>query len=430
MPRVMIVNNYLDDRGGAERICLESGYALAKDGLEVAFFGTRQNYKEKHLLEDYFPEDPLAREGNEFISRDLLSRIGCTFLNRNAGRLIGLALDKFMPDIVHFHNIHYHLSPIVIETAYRRGICSILTHHDTRYLCSSGLVNRQSYGHKTSCRSRGLACLRKRCKNNSIKETLLAITHQRFNRVTAYFKRPAYHLFPSFSQLDLFAELSDLPKDRLMHMPNFILDDECYKANNCDLSAGIPFRLLFIGRLDEVKGLSTAIRALAILASQGISVSLDIAGEGREQLRLMRQVDSLGIRRVNFLGRLNKYALGILRKQSDALIVPSIWFEPFGLTIIEAFRDGLPVIGSRAGAIPEILEYGRAGVLFEPENPIDLANAIRDLIDNPSLRSRLIKSGAEIRGKYTIDSHVASLKAIYNRALAEQIPEFPSQKLI
>jgi glycosyltransferase involved in cell wall biosynthesis len=142
---------------------------------------------------------------------------------------------------------------------------------------------------------------------------------------------------------------------------------------------------LFVGRLERIKGLDDVIPSFARLDGADLLVAGD--GQHAGSLRAL----AAGNRRVVFLGALPPAELARYYRGAVALIVPSVGFETFGLVLIEAFREGTPVIARRIGPFPEIVEAARAGELFT--GPAELETAMRRLLTEPGLRDRLGAAG-------------------------------------
>ena len=138
---------------------------------------------------------------------------------------------------------------------------------------------------------------------------------------------------------------------------------------------------LFVGRLERIKGLDSAIRSF-----QGYErADLLVAGEGQHGDALQRQ--AAGAANIRFLGRLASEDLSPYYRHAIALIVPSLGFETFGIVMIEAFRYGTPVIARRIGPFPEIIRQSRAGLLFDDDR--QLMDAVNRLRSNPAQQRQL-----------------------------------------
>jgi glycosyltransferase involved in cell wall biosynthesis len=171
-------------------------------------------------------------------------------------------------------------------------------------------------------------------------------------------------------------------------------------------------RLLYIGRIEKTKGIHVAIEAVGNLINNlGVQeLVLDIIGEGVDSYadELKTLINDLQLNGfVKFKGHVKHDLILKEYRDSDILLVPSIWEEPFGIILLEAMSQGVPVIASRTGGIPEIIEDGISGLLVPPNDPEKLAKAIKKLIDNPSLYEEISTKGIkEIRTKYTYEHFI------------------------
>jgi glycosyltransferase involved in cell wall biosynthesis len=184
-----------------------------------------------------------------------------------------------------------------------------------------------------------------------------------------------------------------------------------------------PFRLLYVGRLVPEKGVHVAIETIWKLKSQ-MEVShliLDIFGDGDagyiEQLQAIIKGYNLE-ETVTIKGKVPHDQLVKEYGNYHILLVPSIWDEPFGMIILEAFSQGLPVIATRTGGIPEIIEDGETGLLVPPEDSFEMAKAVRRLIDDSALGEKLISNGMEeVKRKYSDEIIVNKIEAYLNSCL-------------
>jgi glycosyltransferase involved in cell wall biosynthesis len=144
---------------------------------------------------------------------------------------------------------------------------------------------------------------------------------------------------------------------------------------------------LFVGRLERIKGLDDVIPVFR----EYRDADLLVIGEGEHGPTLRRLAE--GCDRVRFLGRLPPNELNRYYQQALALIVPSVCFETFGIIVIEAFRQGTPVLARRLGPLPEIVQRGGGGLLFDGAD--DLTAAMRSLSGSPEARARLATAARE-----------------------------------
>jgi len=158
------------------------------------------------------------------------------------------------------------------------------------------------------------------------------------------------------------------------------------------------FRILFVGRLVERKGVTYLIDALTRLPSD-VRARLTVIGEGPERAALETQASAGGAEgRVDFRGRVDDKALQEAFAAADVLVLPSIVdsrgdTEGLGVVLLEAMSCGVPVVGSRAGGITDIIEDQESGLLVPPADPALLAGALDRLARDPALAARLGAAG-------------------------------------
>jgi len=152
-----------------------------------------------------------------------------------------------------------------------------------------------------------------------------------------------------------------------------------------ELRADSQFVLLLVAHLIPEKGGEVLLRALPELPPR---IQAWVVGDGPDADRLRRLAEELGLaKQVRFLG--NQDEVQRYMQAADCLVCPSLWQEAAGLVNIEALACGIPVVASRVGGIPEIVEHGRTGLLFEPGRPEQLAAALRFLLEKPELRVQM-----------------------------------------
>lgn len=161
---------------------------------------------------------------------------------------------------------------------------------------------------------------------------------------------------------------------------------------------GGGFRLLSVGRLVARKGFAGAIEALALLRERGRDVSLAIVGDGPERGRLEDLAKAKGVAdRVTFTGKVPDEDLPALYALCDAFVMAprsvGADVEGFGIVYLEANLMAKPVIGSRAGGVPDAVVDGKTGLLVDPGDPEAIAKAVVSLMDDPALWERLGHDG-------------------------------------
>lgn len=169
--------------------------------------------------------------------------------------------------------------------------------------------------------------------------------------------------------------------------------------------------IVFAGRIVGAKGLDLALRALAL--DPGAWDELVVAGDGWDRPRCERLAASLGIgSQVRFTGWQDAAGLDRTLRAARLVVLPSRWPEPFGIAGIEALALGRPVVGARVGGIPEWLEDGVGGFLFEPGDAGSLAAAIERTLADETLG----ESAWHAAARFSPAAHLAALDAVYAAA--------------
>jgi len=202
-----------------------------------------------------------------------------------------------------------------------------------------------------------------------------------------------------------------LPKERSFLLynaippnPNIKIDKKSKKTN---------LNLLFVGRLVKQKSIDTLLKAIKHLKKE--KIFLTIVGDGELRPYLENLATELNIlNKVAFVGKSkNVYQYFY---ESDIFILPSIW-EGFGIVILEAFSSKNTVIATNIEGPSELIKDGENGLLFEPKNHLQLANHIKNLIENQKKRNSLAEEGYKTYNeKFHIKTYVKKLQMIYETA--------------
>ncbi|WP_172600359.1 glycosyltransferase family 4 protein [Sulfurivermis fontis] len=223
-------------------------------------------------------------------------------------------------------------------------------------------------------------------------------------------KNDAYHRF-LYRQIDLYLTITDkllqqarqllpLPAERIQRLyygvpaPAVLQDAERRALRH---SLQIPERVFaigLIGRMEEQKGQHLLIEAVQYLRAAGIPAHATLIGPAMDaayQQRLQREIEERGLQDAVILRGPHKTPMDIM--PAFDVIVLTTRMETFGLVLAEAMRCGVAVVGTDAGGVPEIIEDGRSGLLFTPEDASHLARQLEHLARNDGLRRQLAAAG-------------------------------------
>ena len=229
-------------------------------------------------------------------------------------------------------------------------------------------------------------CIINRCKHHDIKASILASVYALFLRSRNVFNKVSSIICPSLAILELAAR-SGVDRNKL-HLINHFIQDECFEVEPCFNDDNY---FLYIGRLDKEKGIHYLIEAMKHVPDE---IKLHIIGEGYEKENLIKQAKSLS--NISFLGYLEGKELEKEYKHCIATVLPCNWLEIFGLTVIESFLYGKPVIASNIGALPEIIDNNVNGILVEPKDIDGIKSALIEFYYN---RGKAVKFGQNGRSK-------------------------------
>ena len=171
------------------------------------------------------------------------------------------------------------------------------------------------------------------------------------------------------------------------------------------------------GRAQPYKGIEVLVDAAAQLEAQGIAnIAFVFCGDGPSLAGLQARVAARGLRTFHFLGRRDDVPR--LLRSATVAVVPSLWAEAFGLTVVEAMAAGVPVVATRVGGIPELVEEGRTALLVEPGDATAIAGAVRRLLEAPALRASMAQLAlAEATRRFSVERTVSELYDLLIRLL-------------
>jgi glycosyltransferase involved in cell wall biosynthesis len=228
--------------------------------------------------------------------------------------------------------------------------------------------------------------------------------------------RPARFVVPSRFLRERMVAAEGLPAGRVdvLHWP---VEPSISQAPPEAVRAGPARRFLFVGALVPEKGPQVLLAAFREAVRERRDLTLSFAGEGPRAYVAELHAAARGLP-VQFLGWLERSAVTRAYRDHDALVLPSIWDEPFAVVPLEAMALGLPVIASTAGGTAEAIEHDRTGVLVPPRDPAALCAAILRLAKDAGLAASLAEKGqAWVRGSLAFPLFMDRLERLYEGAL-------------
>lgn len=407
--RVLVVNKFWYRRGGLERVMFDEAAWLEAAGHEVAHFSTAHPDNEPSPYSDYFAPYLELGAGGRLGARDAVRAGVRLFHNRPAARCVTRLIAEFRPDVVHAHGVHRQLSPSVLTAARRRGVPVVQTLHDYHKVCPADtlLLAGRAPCEPRRCRTYWYgAAVRHRCVRGSVGASVLSAaetTYQRTRR--AYEHAVSCFICPSGFLASVMRDAGVAP-DRLRVVANAM---GLPQVEAEERPAGGPGSFLYAGRLAPEKGVGVFLEA-----AQAADVRVVVAGDGP----FAQTLGSRGARG-EFRGRVGGAELERLVEGARAVVVPSVCLENAPMAVLEAMAAGTPVIASRIGGIPELIDDGVEGILVEPGDVGDLAAALRRLTDEPETARAMGERGrARVMRDFTPERHLEGLLDAYEHAIA------------
>ena len=361
--KVLLVNKFYYPRGGDCIVVLNSEALLRENGVETQVFAME------------YPQNLQAHYEQQFASRvDFGGSMGNKWkaMQRTLGtddvrNRFEAVLDDFQPDVVHMHNIHSYLSPVVGELAHRRGIRVVWTLHDYKLLCPRYDCLLASKPCEKCFNGAKRNVLTHRCMKGSLPASMVAwLEAVKWNRGRLE-KNTDRFICPSQFMADKMKS-GGFDPDKLTVLNNFLDPVKLRQYQALDPNAAREDYYCFVGRLSAEKG----IEDLLEVASR-LPYPLKVAGTGT--LEPAMRLKYAHCKNIEFLGMLDATQVAQLLAGARLSVTPSQCYENNPLSAVESLCAGTPVAGSDIGGIPELIDSTN-GTIFQPFDKESLATAI------------------------------------------------------
>ncbi len=394
---ILLVNKFLYPKGGAETYLFNLGELLEAAGHRVQYFGM---------------EHPQRRVGNArgaYVTRvdfrkctlpEKLRYSVKSIYSREARQKLRAVLEDFRPDVVHLNNFNYQLTPSIIleirkwEKEQGRRVRIVYTAHDYQLLCPNHALYNRSEVCKKCLGGNFENCTRYRCIHGSLLQSLVGTAEAYLWNWAKVYRQIDAVICPSRAMAEIL-DTNPIFAGKTAVLPNF---------------AGIPALppvpkgdyILYFGRYSEEKGLTTLVEACRRLPE----IPFRFAGSGSQE-ELLEGVDN-----IENLGFLSGEALYRVIAGACLTVYPSEWPENCPYSILESQALGTPVLAADIGGIPELIQAGETGELFESGNVSDLTEKLRTLYADPELLERYGKQCRNTRREDGV-RYLQALTALY-----------------
>lgn len=406
--RLLGVHRLHHRMGGAEAVHLDHLALFRERGWTCAEFAMDHPDNETSEWRDYFP--------TYYAPRSDLSGIAALprfFYSGEARRQFARLLDDFKPDVIHAHGLYHQLTSSILKPARERGVPIVYTLHDYKLICPAYHFYNDRDGVCEKCAGgRQWNCATRRCARESLAKDVVyaadGLMQWHFGDLRQSIAR---FVGPSRFIVEKFAE-HGFPREKLRYVPNFFETTDDATASAADVEAvrtAHGRHILYFGRLSSEKGVDRLIDAAA-----SAGASLVVVGEGPKRAELEAQAQALGGRCV-FTGHLKGARLWAHVEAASAVALPSLWYENAPKSVLEAQARARPIIVTRIGGLPELVEDGVTGLVVEPDDRAALAGALRRILAMSD--HELATLGAEGRERaltaFTRDRYYREMTQIY-----------------
>jgi len=380
--KILLAHNEYQQPGGEDQIFRSEAALLEAHGHQVLRY---------------------AAHNDRVAGMNPVALAGSTVWNRASYRELQSMIRRERPQVAHFHNTLPLISPAGYYAAKAEGVPVVQTLHNYRLLCPNALFFRD--GHVCEdCQGKWIpwpgvlhACYRESRPASAAVAAMLT-THRALRTWT---EQVDVYISPSeFTRKKLVQ--GGLPDEKVVVKPHFVHPTPA-------VGEGRGGYAVFVGRLSPEKGLDTLLSAWESL---GGKLRLKVVGDGPLASRVAEATRRMP--KVEWLGRQPPEEILKIMGEAVLVVVPSKIYETFGRVVIEAFAKGTPVVGTKLGAIAELVEHGRTGVHFRPGDPKDLAAQVRWALAHPAELERMrVEARGEFEARYTAERNYQTLKEIY-----------------
>jgi Glycosyltransferase len=407
--KILQINKYHYIKGGSETVFFNTINLLEKHGNEVIRFCLKDDKNKPSKDERYFVDYPEMSNVGFF---QKLKNSFSFFYNRNAKRKIEQLIKEQKPDIAHIHLLFNGISVSILPVLKKYNIPIVMSVHDYRLICPAYLFLD---GNNQLC---------ERCHQGSYLNCIINKCHNKNRFTSAMLTMDMYFrnlFFPIAKYIDQFIFVSNFTYSKHVSYNSVYAQKGIVLPNFIDCNNILPEQnktpkkeryYLYYGRLSREKGLLTLIKA-----AEKLKIQLRVVGTGN----LFEKGKEIDVPNIQFLGFKSGIELYELIQNAYFVIVPSECYETFGLTVVEPQVFGTPIIASKIGAIPELIEDDKTGFLFEPGDVDDLSQTIEKanlLTEEEYIR---MSNASKKKSQFYSDAslYFDNLMRIYEKAIIE-----------
>lgn len=392
--KILIVNKFLYPNGGSETYIFKIGDYLKSIGHEVQYFGMEH---EGRCVENHAQQ---YTSDMDFHGGSKLQKITYpikTIYSGEARKKLKIVLDDFQPDVVHLNNFNYQLTPSILYAIrdYKKNVLkkvkTIYTAHDYQLICPNHMMFNSDEKICAQCIGGNFkSCAKNRCIHGS-----------RAKSIIGTLEAALYKTLKTYKYIDTIICCSEFMKtkldtnpvfaDKTVALHNFIDKIEKEETEKEDY-------VLYFGRYSREKGIETIINAK--------NINFICAGSGpmEEIINEQKHIKNVGFKSGKELENLIRHA--------KCSVCPSICYENCPFSVMESIMYSTPVIGADIGGIPELIQNGKTGILYESNNTKAFEDAVKSVIENKKKAEEMSKNCLKAQFD-TVETYCEKLLQLY-----------------
>ncbi len=391
--KILFINKFLYPNGGSETYIFKLSEYLQSCGHEVQFFGMEHEGRCVGNRAEQYTADMDFHGGSKLAKLTYPLK---TIYSSEARRKLKIVLEDFRPDVVRLNNFNFQLTPSVIlavkdyEKQSGARVKIVLTAHDYQLVCPNHMMFSGGAACEKCLGGKYLNCFKGSCIHGSRAKSLVGAAEGYYWKIRKAYEYIDTVICPTEfikTKLDTNPALAG----KTLVLQNFIekpQPSEVKKENY----------ILYFGRFSHEKGIELILNAK--------NYRFTCAGNGplEEQINSAEHITNLGFQ--------TGAALETLIRAARCTVLPSIWFENCPFSVLESISLGTPVIGAAIGGIPELVDDGETGLLFEPNNQSAFEAALKSITEDDGLAARLSQNCIK-KEFHTTESYCERLIEIY-----------------
>ena len=396
--KILMINKFLHPNGGSETYIFKLGAYLQSMGHEVQYFGMEHEGRCVGNRVNAYTSD-MDFHGGSKLSK--LTYPLKTIYSSEARKKLRLVLEDFQPEVCHLNNFNYQLTPsTLLEIAKwkKEGHpCRVIfTAHDYQLVCPNHMCNNPNTGENCEkCLGGHFGnCTKGKCIHGSLaKSAVGTLEAMLWNGCDVYKNIDVMICCSEFLKTKM--DCNPLFAGKTLALHNFVDKVERKETEKQDY-------VLYFGRFSREKGIDTLLKVCKALPD----IPFVFAGTGPLEGEIA------GVPNIKNVGFQRGQALENLIRQARFSVYPSQWYENCPFSVMESQLYGTPVLGADIGGIPELIEVGKTGELFESGNAAQLEEKIRTLWEDREVTDRYSENCAHIRFD-DVDTYTEKLLKLY-----------------